>query len=117
MKRTMISALAAVLLVACGDSSDEITGPSSTTATLYFTLDEATCGAGNSGVLTLYVDGASVGTLTAQGGSKTPNYTVNGGTTIYVSAKWALSTGEVTWPRDNLKIPVGGTYNQILPCA
>jgi len=118
MNRTLIFAVLMGLLVACEDSpTSATTTPNNPSGTLYFTLDEATCGAGNSGLLTLYVDGASVGSLTAQGGSKTPNYTVNGGVNIYVSAKWVLSAGEITWPSSVVWVSVGGTKNQILPCS
>jgi phage baseplate assembly protein gpV len=125
MKKALLFALAMLLLGACGDST---TGPSSSSqaTTVHFTLDGLSCdwvhrlatSTGTTGLLTLYIGGATVGTLTPQAGLKSPNYPVIPGS-HYVSGKWeALGTGVtwVTWPTVNITVSADQNFNYILEC-
>ncbi len=76
MKRTLLFALAMLLLVACG-CSDSPTGLS--TGTIVFVLDGDTCGTANRGSMTLYIDGSSVGTFEAAGNRELGRITVSAG--------------------------------------
>ena len=123
MKKALLFALAMLLLGACGDST---TGPSSSSqaTTVHFTLDGLSCdwvhrlatSTGTTGLLTLYIGGATVGTLTPQAGLKSPNYPVIPGS-HYVSGKWeVLSETWVTWPAASITVSAGTTFNYLLTC-
>lgn len=111
MKRTLISTLAMLLLLACGDST---TGPSSTPGSIVFILDADTCGPEHSGVLlTLYIDGMPVGSFIAESGSESPSYSVNPG----YHTVGAVLEGFQTWSTHTVTVQGGKTYTQRLNCG
>ena len=72
MKTTLLFVLAIMLLVACGSP----TGPS--TGTIVFVFGD-TCGAGDWGSVTVYIDGGSAGTFEAAGYRELGRITVSAG--------------------------------------
>ena len=109
MKKTLLFALAMLLLVACG-GSDSPTGPS--TGTIVFVLDGDTCGTANRGSMTLYIDGSSVGTFEAAGNRESPRYTVSAGQHTVSATLWDSGT----WGPQTVTVKAGKTYTQTLTC-
>jgi hypothetical protein len=105
-------ALVVSLLAAAACGGDNVTAPAPTNGPVYFRIDGVSCRGGDA--ITLYIDGAPVGTETlVAGGSSSGPY-------MAAIGQHGLGAKEVnspfyTWPTSVAYVPAGG-YTMLLTC-
>lgn len=112
--RTLLCVCALAALAACGsDSPTTPTVPAApTTAAVYFRIDGVSCV--GAGPITLYIDGAPVGTETLVAGGPTSSGYVTAIGSHGLGAK-EVNSPFYTWPTQVENIPAAG-FTFILTC-
>ena len=109
--RNLLAAVGMTMLLACG--GDKITAPTPMTA-VTFKVDAQTCS--GTAILTLFIDGAPVGSESMSAGGSSKAYPTTASTHI-LGATVANVTNPRTWGPINVNLTNTSTYLQLLICA